>query len=140
MTRHYYLVPLLLAVALVGCRSTGGPAPRAAQLDQAVLLAPGERVVFGPQQLDVEFVRVSEDSRCPRDLTCVWAGEAKVQLSIRNSASEVAQHEVIAGQRATIGELRVVVVQVQPEPVSGRAISPEDYRVTLQVGINDGDQ
>ncbi|HWK52531.1 MAG TPA: hypothetical protein VNR40_21700 [Steroidobacter sp.] len=133
MTRHYYLVPLLLAVALVGCRSTGDPAPRQAELDQEVLLAPGERVVFGPQQLDVEFVRVSEDSRCPSDLLCVWAGEAKVQVSTRSGAAEAVSHEITACQSAAIGELRLTIVQVQPEPISDRAISPEDYRVTLKV-------
>ncbi|WP_116810992.1 hypothetical protein [Steroidobacter cummioxidans] len=133
MTRHHYLVALLLAVALVGCRSTGDPAPRQAALDQEVLLAPGERVVFGPPQLDVQFVRVSEDSRCPSDVTCVWAGQVKVQLSIRGNAGEAEQHEITAGEGATIGELRVAVVQVQPERISTREISPGEYRVTLQV-------
>lgn len=133
MTRHHYLVPLLLTVALVACRSAGAPAAHEAALNQDILLAPGERAVFGAQKLDVEFVRVVEDSRCPSDVTCVWAGEVKVQLSTRVDAGAAVQYEITAGQHATVGELRLVVVQVQPERVSTREISPEEYRVTLKV-------
>src|SRR5690242_20678884 len=35
----------------------------------------------------ITFNRVTEDSRCPVDVTCVWAGDAKIELTIaRNSA------------------------------------------------------
>jgi hypothetical protein len=78
-------------------------------------------------------VRVVDDSRCPSDVTCVWAGEVKVQLSTRINAAEAVQHEITAGQQATVGALRLIVVKVQPEPISTRKISPEEYRVTLKV-------
>jgi hypothetical protein len=133
MKRHHYLVPVLLTVALAACRSASDPASHAASLDQDIQLAPGNRAVFGEQKLDVEFVRVVEDSRCPTDVTCVWAGEVKVQLSTRIGAAEAVPHEIVAGQQATVGDFRLVVVQVQPEKVSTHEISPEEYRVTLKV-------
>jgi hypothetical protein len=133
MKRHHYLVPLLLSVTLAACRSAGDPAPRAVELNQDIQLAAGERAVFGPEQLDLAFVRVVEDSRCPSDTTCVWAGEVKVQLSTRTGAAQAVSHEVVAGQQAAIGEWRVLVVQVRPERLSTRAIAPEEYKVTLRV-------
>lgn len=132
MTRHRHLVPLLLTVALAACRSAGGPASHVASLDREIQLAPKEQAVFGQQGLTVEFLRVLEDSRCPSDVTCVWAGEAKVQLSARIGAAEAVQHEITAGQQATLGEFRLVVVRVQPERISTREIAPEEYRVTLR--------
>ena len=96
-------------------------------------MAPSEQAVFGQQGLTVEFVRVVEDSRCPSDGTCVWAGEVKVQLSTRINAAEPVQHEITAGQHATVGKFHVVVVQVQPQRISTREISPAEYRVTLRV-------
>jgi hypothetical protein len=63
----------------------------------------------------------------------VWAGEVKVQLSTRLDAAEAVQHEITAGQHVTVGEFRLAVVQVQPERISTREISPEEYRVTLRV-------
>lgn len=133
MTRHLYLVPILLLAALVACRSAGSPAPHAASLNQEIQLAPKEQAVYEQQGLTVEFIRVVDDSRCPTDVTCIWAGEVKVQLSTRMHTAEPVQHEITAGQHATVGEWRVVVVRVQPERTSTRQISPEEYRVTLRV-------
>jgi hypothetical protein len=133
MKRHHYLVPLLLSVALAACGSASDPATRAVELNQEFQLAPAEQAAFGPQRLSVEFLRVVEDSRCPSDATCVWAGEVKVQLSTRTGDAAAVRHEIVAGQQATVGEWRVLVVQVQPERSSTRTIAPEEYKVTLRV-------
>jgi hypothetical protein len=131
---RYGLVPLLLIVTLAACRSTGAPAPRAASLNQEVQLAPKEQATFGSRGLTVEFVRVVEDSRCPSDTTCVWAGEVKVQVATRtDAAGPVQQHEIKAGESAAVGAFHVIVVNVQPERLSTREIPPEEYRVTLKV-------
>ncbi|MDO9445893.1 MAG: hypothetical protein Q7K37_11305, partial [Dehalococcoidia bacterium] len=47
---------------------------------QEAFLQPGERAVFeaGGERLEVLFVGVTADSRCPVDVTCIWAGEARV--------------------------------------------------------------
>jgi len=127
-------VPPLLIVTLAACRSADAPAPHAASLNQEVQLAPKEQAAYGPQGLTVEFVRVVEDSRCPKDTTCVWAGEVKVEVATRaGSAAAVQQHEIKAGESATVGAFQVMVVNVQPEKLSTREIPPEDYRVTLKV-------
>lgn len=133
MKIHRPLVALLLTVSLVACRSAGAPVSHTANLDQEIQLAPRERVVFSQQGLTVEFVSVLEDSRCPSDVTCVWAGEVKVQLSTRFDAAEAVLHEVKAGQPATVGDLQLGIVRVQPERISTRELSPEQYRVTLKV-------
>jgi len=133
MKPQHSFVLLLLAITLAACASAGAPASRVASFDQEIQLAPGEQVVFGQQALQVEFVRVVEDSRCPTDLTCVWAGEVKVQLSIRIGAAAAVQQEITAGQPTTVDGFRVDVVQVQPERISTREIAPEEYRVTLKV-------
>ncbi|MBM0103237.1 hypothetical protein JM946_00695 [Steroidobacter sp. S1-65] len=131
MTLHRSLIPILLATALVACRSDS--AVRAASLDQEIELAPKQQAVFAQQELQVEFVRVVQDSRCPTDVTCVWAGEVEVEVSTRRDASEAVPHFIKAGEHAAVGGLRVTVVRVRPERVSTREISPEQYRVTLKV-------
>ena len=126
--RHHRLVPLMLIVTLAACRSTGEPAAHAASLNQEVQLAPKEQAAYGPQGLTVE------DSRCPKDTTCVWAGEVKVEVTTRvDSAAAVQQHEIKAGESATVGAYQLMVVNVQPEKLSTREIPQEEYRVTLKV-------
>ena len=132
--KHNHLVSLLLIATLAACRSTGAPAPHAASLNQEVQLAPKEQAAYGPQGLTVEFVRIVEDSRCPKDTTCVWAGEVKVQVATRvGSAEPVQQHEIKAGESAAVGAFQVSIVNVQPEKLSTREIPQEEYRVTLKV-------
>ena len=132
--RHHRLAPLLLIVTLAACRSAGEPTAHAASLNQEVELAPKEQATYGPQGLSVEFVRVLEDSRCPKDTTCVWAGEVKVEVATRvGSAAAVQQHEIKAGESATVGAYQVMVVNVQPDKLSTREIPQEEYRVTLKV-------
>jgi hypothetical protein len=80
----------------------------------------------------VRFVAVTEDSRCPRDVTCVWAGEVKVQLEIQ-VAKVASQAEMLEGGSTVAGAYRVTLVKVEPQPVSTVKIAPQDYRATLAI-------
>jgi hypothetical protein len=123
---------LLLAIALVACRPAESQMSRRASLGTPVTLAPRERAEFPDEQLELTFVAVASDSRCPSDTTCVWAGEALVQLAVQTGSAS-AQHEVVAGQGVDVGKHRINVVGLQPEPMSTRKIAPDEYRVTLAV-------
>jgi uncharacterized membrane protein len=47
----------------------------------------------------VTFLEVIEDSRCPKYVNCVWAGRAKVRVSIQKMNNEEAhQREIIIGE------------------------------------------
>ena len=55
-----------------------GPSALAPLDSAAVRIALGETVAVGG--VPVRFTRVVEDSRCPPDVSCVWAGRARVEL------------------------------------------------------------
>ena len=134
MKHHRYLVTLLLVATLASCRSSDAPATKTAALSQEIQLSQHEHVEYGQQaELDVEFVRVVDDSRCPKDATCVWAGEVNVQLATRVGAAEAVMHEIKAGQSASVGPYRLSVLAVGPERISTQPISPQAYRVTVKV-------
>ena len=42
----------------------------------------GRRVTVKGTKLRIRFVTVENDSRCPSDVTCVWAGNAAVRLQL----------------------------------------------------------
>jgi hypothetical protein len=123
------LVSILLAVALAGCGRDGS----AATLDAPIQLAPGESAVFKVEKLEVTFVAIVSDSRCPSDVTCVWAGELVVRLAIRSGGRQ-AEHELKEMQQAAADGYVVEVLEVLPArgPQEQR-IAPADYRVTLKV-------
>ena len=50
-------------------------------------LAAGQTATLSGTGYRITFDRVTEDSRCPIDVVCVWAGDAKIQLTIARSTA-----------------------------------------------------
>jgi hypothetical protein len=86
----------------------------------------GETVRLSDAAMEVEFLMVESDSRCPTGAVCVWEGEVviiarvaavgspgeKVRLTLRAGAPEMGSAEVLG--------YRVTVTDVQPHPVLGQ--------------------
>jgi hypothetical protein len=74
---------------------------------------------------------VLEDSRCPRDVTCVWAGRvlirARIEADGRSSEAEMEQGKPISAA----GREDVVLASVSPERTSSAAIEMDEYRFTF---------
>jgi hypothetical protein len=131
------VLALLLAVA---CVSTGPT-----QAGQEVELVPGRefdlaagrtaRIAGAPAT--VRFDQVTEDSRCPVDVTCVWEGDAIVRLQVeRPDADRVTvdlhTNAAFAREAATDGYL-VRLIRLAPLPREGQTTPPERYVATLVV-------
>jgi len=46
----------------------------------------------------VTFLEIIEDSRCPKEVTCIWSGRAKVRVAIQKKDKETYQKEIIIGE------------------------------------------
>jgi hypothetical protein len=124
--------------AILMCLSLGGCAAAVSQTQAVdpgaeVTLAPGQWVSVKTTPMKVGFVAVTEDSRCPRDVTCIWAGEVKVQLEIREASQGASQMEILEGGSTVAGAYRVTLVRVEPLPTSTARIAPQEYRATLKM-------
>jgi hypothetical protein len=53
----------------------------------------GEAVKF--KNATVKFIKVIEDSRCPKDVTCIWAGQAKVLVEITETGKVSKKMELL---------------------------------------------
>jgi hypothetical protein len=126
IARSFFII--VLAVALAACGRGGS----AAELDAPIQLAPGQSAVFADPKLEVQFSGIENDSRCPADVTCVWAGEIIVQLTVR-SGGKTTQHSIKETESATVAGATITVLQVLPARTSSQRIAPDDYRVTLKV-------
>jgi hypothetical protein len=127
------LAAFLTCIALAGCVADAAQEPRAVERGASVTLAPGEAVTVEGTALSVRFVAVTEDSRCPRDTTCIWAGEVRVSLDIRETSKPPRQVELNEGGSADASNCHLTLVGVEPQPVSSVKIAAGDYRVTLKI-------
>ena len=101
-----------------------------------------ETVEFEADQLLVTFEEIN-DSRCPLNVTCVQAGEARVLLVIRLPGAEDALEFKIQGlcqdETGPCGQVkeqwgyRFELLFVYPYPVEGVEVKPGDYAVKLVV-------
>lgn len=58
-------------------------------------VALGDTVVF--EKSSITFSEVLEDSRCPSDVTCVWAGQAKVIAKIKTEKGTIEKELIFHG-------------------------------------------
>lgn len=123
---------ILTCFALAGCGHARTQETRAVALGDEFTLAPAEAVSVKTAEMDIRFVDVSADSRCPHDVACIWAGEVKARLAIQVSEVD-SEMEVLEGQSTIVGDYTVTLVRVEPKPVSTARIAPQDYRATLRV-------
>jgi hypothetical protein len=86
--------------------------------------------------LKVTFDGVREDSRCPIDALCVWAGDATVAVRLSQPPATLAEralHTQAGGSEAQYLDYLIKLVALAPYPRSDRQIRPADYVATLTV-------
>lgn len=109
-------------------------------MDKAFILKVGEVGLIEDLNRRIEFREVAEDSRCPKGVDCIWAGNAKVRLYVRDGEKEpvVVELNTAAGNNsANAGGLTISLVSLDPYPVSGTEIASDDYRATLKISKAD---
>lgn len=109
-----------------------GPATGAGQ--EKIVLKAGAEVEAGGGVL-VRFVEVLEDSRCPKGVDCVWAGNAKIRLTVRagDECATLQLNSALAPREAEWNGKSFSLVNLAPYPASGVEIEPSEYIATISV-------
>lgn len=76
--------------------------------------------------------KITEDSRCPSDVTCIQAGSARVEAEIVRGKDAVSKIFTI-GEPFYFADTIVTLVEVTPYPVSNVEITIEEYEFTFRV-------
>ena len=124
------LVPALLACStplaaqsVAVATTSGGPHSRSSV---SVTASFGRPVRIN--QMVLRPVAIVQDSRCPANVNCVWAGQLIVEFATagRNRVRlEMGKPLVIAGGRLTL-------LGASPQPIAGKPIPPNQYRFQLR--------
>ena len=91
------------------------------------------------ENISVTFQWVLEDSRCPVDVTCIWAGLAKVslQVSLSGQERELSLSTSPPENSAVFENYTFWLVSVRPVPRSDRNTDRSAYFVTVRVDLGD---
>ncbi|TXC69226.1 hypothetical protein FSZ31_09940 [Sphingorhabdus soli] len=86
----------------------------------------GEPTRAGP--LIVRPTRIVEDSRCPINARCVWAGRLIVRANITHGAKSEARNLTL-GTPVAIAGGRLMLDSGEPGKLAGQKTKPADYRL-----------
>ncbi len=93
---------------------------------------------IGSDGLALTFLEVSEDSRCPSDVVCVWAGRATISISLRRDGLSLGDFSLTLGEGAAASAVeregyRLRLTALEPYPINTRLTSTEKYLAILTV-------
>jgi len=99
-----------------------------------------QRFEVNGQQVEVTFEQIIEDSRCPKDVVCIWEGQAKLQFAINVPALNLSKkvtptlrvgHPELG--QVIVGSVGLDLIGLSPDSPSTnqKAVSPE---ATVVVG------
>lgn len=114
--------------------------------DEPFALNVDQSLVIGDDALQVGFVGVIEDSRCPVDVTCVWGGDVITDLWLQVAGEPVLSFVLhLAWEfpyRITVGDYTLTLLQVLPARYENVPIAPDEYvvRLVVQQGVVTADR
>jgi hypothetical protein len=114
----------------------GGAVSVQAQRNQTIKVQVNKQKSVPSGGLTIKFVSLVEDSRCPTDANCVWAGNAKIQVQIgnRRGKSEIFELNTNMGAKgASFGGYAVNLISLTPAPRSNIRINRNGYVATFSV-------
>lgn len=108
------------------------------KLNDTLELGINKSAVNNSDRLSITIDSVLNDSRCPLDVDCVWAGEATVRFIFTNADKESVIQLKISGDGSPgtdtiIGGYYIQMVDLLPYPLSTKTILNDEYVAELLI-------
>lgn len=117
---------LAAALALSACAATRDQTP----LADASNVALGQKAYAdGPI---IQPVAVLEDSRCPMNARCIWAGRVRVKTLWIRGNGEKQPFEITLGESTPLADGSITLEAVRPDKMTNAQLKPEDYRFSFR--------
>ncbi len=132
----FYLLASVAIVLLLG--SCAGTGEVKASLGEEFSLGIGQSIVITGEDLRIEFLEISEDSRCAKDVTCIWEGRviAAVEISTDGSPQQVKLSQPGLTEQHAVEAYEEYQFTFKVEPYPEKAaieIATDEYRLLLIV-------
>lgn len=106
-----------------------------AQAPETVSIKAGQRKSASKGRLKIKFLSVEEDSRCPEGVQCIWAGNAKIKISV-SGLYETKTFELntnMAPQSVTMDCWAIEIESLLPAKNAEKATDQKDYVAKLKI-------
>ena len=128
-------VVILLCVIISGCNSI--PAQTSVSLGRQFILPLGKTVSVPEENLLIKFVSVEADSRCPKDVVCIQAGEARCAMQVTHdgltSDLTFVDKGGINGSSTASKDEFIFSFTLLPYPESTQPAASRKYQLTMTI-------
>ena len=131
----FTLLACSTGTGLARCDDSGAGGVVCARIGEEFDLQLSETAYIADTRLTIRADSVPEDSRCPENAVCVWAGNARVSLTLRDGPNTGAAelNTTLEPHAVTRWGYAVRLVDVRPNPRAGQRIAAETYVIRLVV-------
>jgi len=132
--RYVIICAVVVFVFLAGC--DGNQMPITVGLGEVFTIGVGQSAQIASEDMEVTFIEVIGDSRCPQNVNCVWEGVASSHVKITHEGvdySIVLNQPGLTEQASEVFINYTVTYSLNPYPREGEEIPPKDYLLTLNV-------
>jgi hypothetical protein len=130
---HLSIVSLLILL-LSTCGHSHSP--KTVRLNEEFELRLQERASLETEKLTIQFTALLQDSRCPKGAQCITQGNASIELQLSKDEQQAITLQLNTDSGAkeeTYHKYRIVLVALNPYPVSGQETDPSHYVATLLI-------
>lgn len=109
------------------------------ELGEQITIQVFDTATYCDENLSITFNDYPNESRCPTDVTCVWAGFVEVELLINENGKEsilkLSSEPNVSGipVEAKVGDYNIKLIDVTPYPATNIRIDPNQFKVILLV-------
>ena len=121
------LVIIVLAAACHRVTNSGGPV-----LSEKFTVKFGQQVLIRSEGLTVKLDSVTNDSRCPKNAECFWAGNARIVLEV-NGKTNLALNTYLDPKEGDFRNYHFKLLDLKPYPEMTGQIKLNDYEADLIV-------
>jgi len=142
---NYYLMKSLLT-SLIFCFSIFMSAQDSTQVEVVTpkivaKLAHGK--TYQNEAISVKFLKVVTDSRCPKNVQCIWAGEAEVLVAVFKNGKKFEEKILKITPTSHLKnnftsifsseDFSITAFNLLPYPVAGSKVKAEEYSLQLEI-------
>ena len=109
---------------------------------ETIYLKEGQNIFLKEYKMNVTFKRIVEDSRCPKDVQCVWAGNATAEVELMGVATRPRVIQLSTTNDENKGNFTkqnfngytISLIEISPETTSGKGFKDlqGSYKIALQ--------
>lgn len=138
MKKAIFFLSISLAL-ITGCSNLNDLNLKSIAYDEAYELSVNTISKTADNRYLIKFDSVMFDSRCPKDVVCVWEGVAGVRFNITDSSlgnqlQTVELHTLNSGtwsSHATVNGLKISLLELNPYPLTSSSTNYKKYKATI---------